>query len=62
LFTEIDFFGFFFMIFVYRKCEPRGSSHLPLASHEIVTRLRLVPARTFSDSCLSITSSLKADA
>jgi hypothetical protein len=31
-----------------------------LASHEIVTRLRLVPARTFSSSCRDITASLKA--
>jgi hypothetical protein len=30
-----------------------------IASHEIVTRMRLVPARTFSSSCRSITSSLK---
>jgi hypothetical protein len=33
-----------------------------IASHEIVTRMRLVPARTFSDSCRLLTSSLKADA
>ena len=30
-----------------------------IASHEIVTRMRLVPARTFSSSCREITSSLK---
>jgi hypothetical protein len=37
-----------------------------IASHEIVTRLRLVPASdrslSFSDSCRTITSSLKGDA
>ena len=33
-----------------------------IASHEIVTRMRLVPARTFSSSCRSITASLKNDA
>jgi hypothetical protein len=33
-----------------------------LASHEIVVRLRLVPARSFSESCLRIASSLRGDA
>jgi hypothetical protein len=37
-----------------------------IASHEIVTRMRLVPVRdrslSFSDSCRTITSSLKGDA
>ena len=31
-----------------------------IASHEIVTRMRLVPARTFSSSCRDISASLKA--
>jgi hypothetical protein len=33
-----------------------------LASHEIVIRLRLVPARSFAESCARIASNIRGDA